>query len=172
MQQRHKLLERQLRKYCGQLTPPAEIQDLLKAINSSYEYFDADRRFLDRAMELSARELMETNQKLQEELKNKRLAEQTIFEKDQIIRSINENLREAVFRISKNKIIYINQAFLDLFGYDSEEEVLKQQPARFYCSTTSHMQLLRNLITYQSVKSEQILFRRKDGAEFWGLIST
>src|SRR5688500_4871606 len=104
MEERHKLLERQLRKYCGKLTLPAEVEDLLKAINCSYKYFDEDRRFVDRAMELSARELMETNRKLQEELKNKQLAEQTIFEKDQIIRSINENLREAVFRISKNKV--------------------------------------------------------------------
>src|SRR5688572_26384280 len=122
MQELHKLLERQIRKYCDGKSLTPEVQELLEAVSNSYSYFERDRLFLERAMELSACELMQTNKKLEEELQNKHLAEQTIFEKDQIIRSINENLREAVFRISKDKIIYVNQAFLELFGYESRSE--------------------------------------------------
>lgn len=121
-------------------------------------------------MEISSRELLEANRKLAEELKNKQIAEQTIFEKNQIIRSINENLHEAVFRTSKNKIIYVNHAFLELFGYGSEEEVLQESPDKFYCNAESHQKLLRKLIRNKNVKGEEILFRRKDGSQFWGLL--
>jgi PAS domain S-box-containing protein len=168
----HKLLERQLRKHAPEQILQPDLLELFKTISNSYHYYERDRQFLERAMEVSSKELLETNRKLAEELKNKSIAEQTILEKDQIIRSINENLREAVFRTSKNKVIYINQAFLELFGYDSEEEVLKEPPGKFYFSAKSHKQLLRKLIKHRSVKSEEILFKRKDGTSFWGLIST
>src|SRR5688572_18286696 len=172
MQELHKLLERQIRKYCDGKSLTPEVQELLEAVSNSYSYFERDRLFLERAMELSACELMQTNKKLEEELQNKHLAEQTIFEKDQIIRSINENLREAVFRISKDKIIYVNQAFLELFGYESEDEVLNQSPDKFYYSSETHKNVLRKLLKFRSIESEEILFKRKDGSEFWGLISS
>lgn len=167
----HKLLERQLRKYRSgkDLTP--ELEELFKTISDSYHCYDRDHTLLERAMEISSRELLETNKMLEEELRNKLIAERTIFEKDQIIRSINGNLREAVFRTSKSKIIYVNQAFIELFGYNSEEDVLKISPEKFYHSAESHKQIMLRLKRQHSIKSEEILFKRKDGSEFWGLVS-
>jgi PAS domain S-box-containing protein len=168
----HKLLERQLRKYCEGKQLPPEVMELLKSVSESYHYHDRDQVLLERAMDLSSKELMETNLRLQEELKNKSIAERTIFEKDQIIRSINENLREAVFRASQNKIIYINQAFVELFGYESEKEALNASPEDFYFNKESYKHILLKLVKHRSIKSEEILLRRKDGSVFWGLLSS
>lgn len=168
----HKLLERQIQKYLSGKDPVPEVKELLKAISDSYQFYDRDYTLLERAMELSSRELLETNKKLKEELKNKQKAEQTIFEKDQIIRSINENLREAVFRTSKYNVIYINQVFVDLFGFETEDEVLRTSPEKFFSCVEKHKQVLQKLKQYNSIKSEEILFKRKDGSTFWGLLST
>lgn len=168
----HKLLERQIRKYLNGKDPTPEVKELLKAISDSYQYYDRDYTLLERAMELSSRELLETNKKLEEELKNKRIAEQTIFEKDQIIKSINENLREAVFRTSRYNVIYINQAFVELFGYETEDDVLQTAPEKFFSCVERHKQVLQELKQNQSIKSEEILFKRKNGTTFWGLLST
>jgi PAS domain S-box-containing protein len=168
----HKLLERQVRKYCNGKPLPPEVMQLLNAVNESYHYHDRDQTLLERAMDLSSRELLETNERLQEELKNKTIAERTIFEKDQIIRSINENLREAVFRASQDKIIYINQAFVELFGYDSEKDALNASPEDFYFNKESYQRILLKLLKSKSIKSEEILLRRKDGSVFWGMVSS
>lgn len=172
MKRFHKLLERQLQKHWTGKNISPELNELLNAVSDSYHYYERDHILLERAMELSSQELLATNQRLQEELRNKDIAQRTIFEKDQIIKSINENLREAVFRTSKNKIIYVNQAFVELFGYDSEEEALNASPDKFYCHSTSYKQMLRKLAKYQSIKSEEVLLKRKDGSEFWGLVSS
>jgi PAS domain S-box-containing protein len=172
MQMLHKLLERQIRKYLNGSDPTPEVKELLKAVSDSYQYYDRDYSLLERAMALSSSELLETNKKLEEELKNKRIAEQTIFQKDQIIRSINENLREAVFRTSKNQIIYINQAYVELFGYETEDDVLKTSPEQFFKCVQAHKQVLQKLKKTKSIKSEEILFKRKNGSTFWGLLTS
>lgn len=146
---------------------------LLEAINESYSHYDRDHILLERAMELSSQELMEANQKLKEELENKRIAEKTILEKDQILKSINENLREAVYRSRlKGGLVYVNQAFVDLFGYGSEEEILKTPSEKFYAYPDIRKELDSKMAAAGSLKSEEVLFKRKDGTPFWGLLSS
>ncbi|NEO28090.1 MAG: PAS domain-containing protein, partial [Kamptonema sp. SIO4C4] len=60
----HRLLKRQLKRYLGitssQGLDPAW-QQFLDAVSDAYEQFDADRRMLERSMELSSQELLEVN---------------------------------------------------------------------------------------------------------------
>jgi diguanylate cyclase (GGDEF)-like protein/PAS domain S-box-containing protein len=59
----HRLLERQLRKHFrGQAGP--ELQRLLQAVSDAYQQQDQDRQLVERAMELSSRELYERNRAL------------------------------------------------------------------------------------------------------------
>jgi signal transduction histidine kinase len=62
---RHRLLSRQVRKHLPG-TPAPEVEDLLGAVNESYEHFDRDRQLLERAMELSSNELLAKNQELKD----------------------------------------------------------------------------------------------------------
>ncbi len=65
---RHKVLERQLKKYLGEnFKIPKEWENFLAAVSEAYQHFDDDRALLDRSMELSSRELAAINQQLQQE---------------------------------------------------------------------------------------------------------
>lgn len=63
----NKLLLRQLKKHAGNQVPDKSLIPLLKAINESYNFYDDDRKLIERAMEISSRELNEANERLQTE---------------------------------------------------------------------------------------------------------
>ncbi|HYP08753.1 MAG TPA: response regulator [Bryobacteraceae bacterium] len=60
----HPLLRKQLKRYLGQQTVPEGWQRMLNAVSDSYAEFDADRRLLERAIELSGKEVGEANAQL------------------------------------------------------------------------------------------------------------
>lgn len=69
MKTRHKLLERQVRKYLTSLETLSSVQDqdlqkFLTAVSDSYEIFERNHRFLERSAELSSQELIEANRDL------------------------------------------------------------------------------------------------------------
>lgn len=61
----HGLLHRQLKRYIGDDTlVPDNWQAFLKAVNETYVEFDADRRLLERALNISSQELFQLNEEL------------------------------------------------------------------------------------------------------------
>jgi signal transduction histidine kinase len=60
----HTLLARQLRRQFGSDDPPDELGAFIKAVAETYEQFEADRLLLERSVELSSRELVQTNAEL------------------------------------------------------------------------------------------------------------
>ncbi len=61
----HRLLQRQLKRHFGHLSCiPDEWQGFLQSVNEVYEQFDSDRMMLERSLELSSQELLETNGQL------------------------------------------------------------------------------------------------------------
>jgi PAS domain S-box-containing protein len=169
----HELLQRQLRKYWHGKNISPEMGALLDVISESYSNYSRDHFLLDRAMRLSSSELTALNDKLREELRLKIIAEETILYKENILRTINENLREAVFRSHiEGGLVYVNQAFVELFGYDSEEEVFKTPSENFYADTQIRERLAQHILSNGSIKSEEVLYKRKDGTSFWGLLSS
>ncbi len=65
MSELHSLLARQLRRLYGKgFEIPAPWNKLVEAVDEAYREADSDRRMLERALELSSRELLETNSKL------------------------------------------------------------------------------------------------------------
>lgn len=66
MENFHKLLKRQLKKYLGEDELPDRLKPLLNAINEAYKQQDDDRQMIERAFDLSSMELSQTIQKLKE----------------------------------------------------------------------------------------------------------
>jgi PAS domain S-box-containing protein len=65
MKKIHSLLKRQLKRYCGsQDAVPREWREFIQAANDAYCQFDADRKLLERSLELSSQELLEANSEL------------------------------------------------------------------------------------------------------------
>lgn len=60
--QMHSLLRRQLKKYFGGAEAvPDDIRPFIEAVNESYVEFDVDREMLERSLELSSQEMLQTN---------------------------------------------------------------------------------------------------------------
>lgn len=69
----NKLLQRQLKRFEKRHGPlPEGLESLLETISQSYDHYDQDRVLLERAMELSSKELSESNEKLHQEAENQK----------------------------------------------------------------------------------------------------
>ena len=99
-------------------------------------------------------------------------AEQQLEVSLKLLESINENISEGIYRSNEKGLIYINKAFVSLFGYGSEEEVLNIASPVLY-KDPSQRDLLREVLETQGFfENEEIVFIRKNGQEFTGLISS
>ncbi|HHO76274.1 MAG TPA: PAS domain-containing sensor histidine kinase [Deltaproteobacteria bacterium] len=58
----HSLLQRQLKRFFGGTENiPEELQEFMNAVNIAYREFDIDREMLERSLELSSKEMLQTN---------------------------------------------------------------------------------------------------------------
>ncbi len=116
----HKVLERQLRKLFGkQAVLPAELADLLRVVSDTYKQYDEDHALLEHTMDVSAKELSETNQSLISQKVELQVAyEQLKTTQEQLAVSeklvvISQELERAYkqleFQTEALKVAYINQ---------------------------------------------------------------
>jgi PAS domain S-box-containing protein len=96
----------------------------------------------------------------------RRRAEQALQLKDQAIASA---LNAIVITDATNRLIYANPAFLRLWGYNDEHEVLGRSPLDFAEPTTAQA-LIDRLRAYGAWQGE-LTATRKDGTSFDALIS-
>jgi len=69
MSRRHSLLSRQIRRHFGgEDKIPADLEPFLAAVDAAYRQSDDDRAMLERSMDLSSQELMQTNTALRQSL--------------------------------------------------------------------------------------------------------
>src|SRR5689334_21471019 len=69
----NRLLERQLRRHLPAGEPvPEYLGAFIAAVSESYDRFEADRRMIERMMDLSSAELMEANERLRSETERQR----------------------------------------------------------------------------------------------------
>jgi len=102
-----------------------------------------------------------------------REARRQIYENKQLLQSINHNINEAIYRSELGKgMIYVNDAFVKMFGYESSDEVLNMDPSMLYVNPEDRKKLGNMLIQDGSLTSEEIPFRRKDGSVFWGSVTS
>lgn len=83
---------------------------------------------------------------------------------DRYIR-IFENLKDAIYIVSPDgKLLYINQAGLDLFGYESREEMMEIHEMDIFLNTDDRKRFLDEIIREGFVKDFELKLKRKDGS--------
>ena len=168
----NRLLQRQIRKYLS----GADLQSLdafLQAVGNSYDHYERDRELLERSMDLSSKELLESNKLIRSEAEKLRAAEAIVRENEQMLKSINANINDAIYRSTPDKgLIYVNRAFADLFGFDSLAEALEATSKQLYRFPEQRLALSEQIMKHGFLKGEEVLFSRRDGSTFWGLISS
>lgn len=89
------------------------------------------------------------------------------------LQHVADNVSEGIYRSTPNDgLMYVNQAFADLFGYDSPEEMLHLPSIRFYRNAMQRDALLEEEHETDGLEGKAVELRRKDGSTFIGRISS
>jgi PAS domain S-box-containing protein len=93
-----------------------------------------------------------------------------IREQERLLRSITENVSDGIFRmVPGDGLIYANQAFARLFGYDEVAEILALDAEDLYAHPEEQTDLLS--VSEDGARSDrEVVFRREDGSTFIGLL--
>lgn len=110
---------------------------------------------------------------------NNLLAEMSIREKaeakvrlnEEKYRTLTENLNVGIYRVtpgSKGEFIEVNQAFLDMFGYENKDSLKEINVADFYKDPAKRKAIGKKLKDQGFLKNEEIIFVKKNGRPFIG----
>jgi PAS domain S-box-containing protein len=107
---------------------------------------------------------------------HKRLLEskQLLERNEQFLQSINHNIDIAICRTSvlNNRFIYVNNAQVSMFGYATPEEMLNMNPDEVYANPGESRRIQDEINEHGRVKDREVLYKRKDGSTFWGLLTS
>ncbi len=107
--------------------------------------------------------------KLKSEMLEKQKAEKALSETEYEYETLRRNVPLALYRASVDgKLIYVNPAFLDMFGYSSLEKALETPIPQYYVNPADRDELMKRLIKDGVVKDYEIKIKKRNGAEFWG----
>lgn len=96
-----------------------------------------------------------------------------LLDKDQLLQSINKSINEAIYRSRKNGgLVYVNDEFVRMFGYDSAEDLLKHDVSDLYKNPSDRDDIGDAIVEHDSLSNEEVEFRRKDGSTFWGYLNS
>lgn len=107
------------------------------------------------------------------DISERKHAENILRESQQLLASITGNITEAIFRRSLTEgLLFINDAYVKMFGYASAEETRNIPPEKFYADASRRARIVKLLDDADGgFRNEEIEYRRKDGSTFWGLTS-
>lgn len=101
-----------------------------------------------------------------------KVAEDRLKASQRLLESINQNISEGIYRSDKNGLIYVNQAFANLFGYETPTEVLKSDAPVLYKDPKQRELLIELLEKEGHFENQEVIFLRKDKTEFICLTSS
>jgi len=94
--------------------------------------------------------------------------------------SIAENVSDGIFRYSLQedeqtaKIVYANEAFAQMFGYDDPSEIIGSDPGDFHAGSSLEGTFFQSLNAEGRLhgNAAEVRFRRQDGTAFTGLLKS
>lgn len=99
-------------------------------------------------------------------------AQEKIKENEQLLQSLNANVEEGIYRFKKGiGFLYINKAFSEVFGYPKPELILENTGSFFSQDILARSELIKFVGDENIFKNREVLFKRLDGEEFWGMVS-
>lgn len=107
------------------------------------------------------------------DITDRKMVEDTIRENQKMLVSINRNIKEGIYRSTpKEGLVYVNKAFLDMFGYESKEEMYKLSSNALYADPARRKELMESITNDREFTNEEVLYVRKDGSHFYGMTSS
>ncbi len=187
----HKLLGRQINKVFGdQGAVPEELGGLLDVVDTAYHQADLDRVLLERSLDLTSNELLQANRELREyasdlerrvaertaelretnaslelEIAERVAAEKAISESEERYRSLFESSKDTIYISTPDgRLVDINPAGVELFGYDSAEDLLRVDvESDLYRYPAHRREFLARVDSEGYVRDGELEIVRKDG---------
>jgi PAS domain S-box-containing protein len=86
--------------------------------------------------------------------------------------SISDNISEGIFRsVPGRGLVYVNQACVDLFGYDTQHDLLRVDTSVLYADPDQRDAVIARLDQEGMFRGMVVRLRRRNGSVFWGLMS-
>ena len=108
-----------------------------------------------------------------EDITERKLAEQALRESEEKYRTLFEGSKEPLFIIARDgKFVDTNEAMVELFGYDSKEDLMKvESMAQVYFNPEDQNKIQEILSKQDYVKDLEKELRRKDGGKIYALLT-
>ncbi len=98
--------------------------------------------------------------------------EKIMIESEERMRSLVENVPIAIAIMSADGVILeVNQAYWNLLGYDSKNELFKTKPSDHWINLRDRERLYTLLEKKKNINNFETKLRKRDGTSFWGSIS-
>lgn len=97
--------------------------------------------------------------------------EERLREQERLLRTITDNVNDGIYRFEPGRgLVYANEAFARMLGYDSVDEVLTLDASDLRAHSRDPSALLK-VVEEESADTREVVFRRTDGSTFTGLLS-
>ena len=99
--------------------------------------------------------------------------EEKLRSREEWLRSITQNISDGIFRSTPDRgLAYANQAYVDMFGYESAEELYDIDSVDMYADPEERERLIEIENEEGKIDGVEVEFQRKDGSTFVGLLSS
>lgn len=100
-------------------------------------------------------------------------AESKLQTTEHLLSSINLNITEGLYRnVPGKQFVYVNPAFLNMFGFKSLDELNRIKPRQLYADRKQYEKVRTELARHGQVQNIEALFRKSNGETFWGSVSS
>jgi diguanylate cyclase (GGDEF)-like protein/PAS domain S-box-containing protein len=97
--------------------------------------------------------------------------QETVRQQEEKLQIIAENISDGIYRSAPGEgLLYANQAFAEMFGYESVEDILTVEPGSLYASPAIRDAARRQAEEQGTLGPLEIELQRKDGSTFTGLL--
>jgi len=131
---------------------------------------------LEKRVQERTEELLKINKLLKQEIGERKVVEYALRESEEQYRTLVENNPLAFYRTipeAKGKILMVNPAFVKMFGFKSQEDILEKVYAiDLYAESGKRKRILNDIVSKGSISGKEIRLKRKDGTFFWGSLSS
>jgi len=113
----NKLLQRQIEKSPANLDALGpEWGPLLAAVSDAYDGFDADRRLIERSLDVSSQELTEINQRLRREIQDRKAAEEQLRHSLSLLAATLDSTADGILVVDRSGTVRgFNKKFISLW---------------------------------------------------------